>query len=591
MSIKEIPGLLGNDKGPELGKYNKAVPVLAAITAILVFLAFIPALDNGFVNLDDSYYVHDNPFIRSIDTISLKWVGITLVGSNWHPLTVLSHVMDHALWGYEPWGHHLTNVILHALNTALVMVVTVWLTGLALTSGLRRMKPDEAYERAIYAGLLAALLFGLHPLRVESVAWVSERKDVLCGFFFLLTIIAYLGYATAGEGRGKISYAISLLFCFAALMSKPMAISLPVVLLIIDFYPLDRHFWEGRRILIEKTPFFALGLLSAVMTILAQKAGGAIGSLEAHPLVVRLLVAVRAAAFYLYKMVWPLDLAPYYPYPAGSWHQNTEFAGAVILFVAITIICVATLRRTRVFSAVWAYYLVTLTPVAGIVQVGTQAAADRYTYLPSLAPTMFVAVVAALILNSNLRQKVAAASWAVIIIVLGALCALTVMQTHIWKDSVTLWTYVIKYYEYTPEADMARILAYYNRGKAYDLKGEFGQAVADYDRVIVLSPGNVSAYINRGTAYARTGSLKRALWDFDSAVKLDPKDADAYYNRGLAHLALGEAAMAIDDLVAAADLRPGSSQVYLALEKAYIASGDKEKAREAKKRALSLGSL
>jgi tetratricopeptide (TPR) repeat protein len=364
-----------------------------------------------------------------------------------------------------------------------------------------------------------------------------------------------------------------------------MAITLPIVLIIIDLYPLERFFWEGRRAVAEKAPFFALGVLFAGVTVWAQETGGAIGTIEAHPLGTRLLVAVRSVAFYLYKTVWPVDLAPYYTYPARASLLNPEYAGAVILFIVITLACVLALKRTRLFAAAWAYYLVTLTPVAGIVQVGSQAAADRYTYLPGLAPTALVAAGAALLLIGSGKRRVIGA---VVAAVLYALYSLTAAQIPVWKDSVRLWTHVIQYYEYTPEADAARVLAYYNRAKAYDEAGQPGPAIDDYDRVIILSPGNANAYINRGAAHARAGSLKRALWDFDSAIRLAPEDADAYHNRGLARLALGDIDPAITDLTAAAGLRPGFVAAYLALEQAYTISGDKEKALAAKERSLAL---
>ena len=207
MSIKGIPGLPG--KMPNLlDKYDAAVLLLAGLAALVTFIAFIPALDNAFVNFDDATYVSDNPYIRSLDAEFFRWAATSVFFSNWHPLTMISYAMDYALWGPDPWGFHFTSVVLHALNAGLAMIVTVWITGLALTSGVRRLERGEAYTRAIYTGLIAGLLFGLHPLRVESVAWVAERKDVLCGFFFLLSIIAYLRYATREKGKGLAAYAV-----------------------------------------------------------------------------------------------------------------------------------------------------------------------------------------------------------------------------------------------------------------------------------------------------------------------------------------------------------------------------------------------
>ncbi|MEE9614570.1 MAG: hypothetical protein V3W31_06400, partial [Thermodesulfobacteriota bacterium] len=395
----------------------------AFIVAAVTFLVYLPALYNGFVSWDDQLYVYENPNIRSLDAEFFGWLPTAVVSNNWHPLTVLSHAVDYALWGPDPMGHHLTSIVLHTLNVFLVFILAVRLVGDALPA------------RALATGAVTALLFGLHPIHVESVVWVSERKDVLCAFFFLLSIIAYLRYVRSGRGeagKGKATaYAASLAFFALALMSKPMAVTLPLVLLILDSYPLRRT--EGaRRAVFEKIPFFALSIFTSVITVWAQRTTEAVAALDAHPLATRLFIAVRAYAFYLYKTLFPLGLAPFYPVPENTSLLSIEFMAALALLVVVTVFCAAYLRRERAFSAVWLYYVATLLPVIGLVQVGLQSAADRYMYLPSLGPFLLVGLGAGVVVESYPKRDRQAAAFAALLIMAG-LAVGTVRQTGVWK--------------------------------------------------------------------------------------------------------------------------------------------------------------
>ncbi|MEE9543007.1 MAG: tetratricopeptide repeat protein, partial [Thermodesulfobacteriota bacterium] len=469
-----------------------------------------------------------------------KWAFTSVVSGNWHPLTLLSHAVDYALFGLSPWGHHLTSVILHSINTGLVFVVSISLFSLALPGEGReggeggRGDSDDASKRArlLLGACFTALLFGLHPLRVESVAWVSERKDLLCALFYLLSILAYIRYAAQGGGRG--GYALALVFFVLSLMSKPMAVSLPVVLIIMDFYPL-RRFGAGEKIkwvFIEKIPFFVFGVLGSLAALYAQRSSGAIATVEASPFLVRILVAARAYIFYLYKLIIPVKLAPVYPYPTDVRLFSLEYAGSIVLFLAVTLIVVLSVKRLKVLAALWAYYVITLIPVIGIVRVGAQGAADRYTYLPILGPCMLVG--AFLIYSRVLRKLPYALIIAGIIILSGAFAIKTRAQISIWKDSITFWSYEIELY---PEEGL---MAYINRGDAYERLGLYNKQVEEMDRVIEIDPLYMPAYNNRGSAYGWLGEYELAAGDYKRAIELNPENALLYRNLAWALSKLGK---------------------------------------------------
>ncbi|MBE9531887.1 MAG: hypothetical protein IME98_03685, partial [Proteobacteria bacterium] len=283
-------------------KFNSRILwALAIIAAVVTFLIYLPVLDNGFVNWDDPYYVYRNPNIRSLDII---WAFTAEVSSNWHPLTLLSHSLDYALFGLNPKGHHLTNILLHSINTFLVAILFFRLTML----GLKDEKSSKTLF-ALTASLITALFFGIHPLRVESVAWISERKDLLYALFYILSLITYITYAIRvknNEAGAKGFYAAALILFALSLMSKPMALSLPIVLVIIDIFPLERTnirelFGKKKMVLIEKIPFVLCSIFSAIVTLWAQAGSGAMSTLEGAPLASRLLISLRAYSFYIYK--------------------------------------------------------------------------------------------------------------------------------------------------------------------------------------------------------------------------------------------------------------------------------------------------
>jgi tetratricopeptide (TPR) repeat protein len=552
--------------------YNVKISAAAFVISLLTALLYLPALQNNFVNWDDQYYVYENSNILSIDYQSLNWMLTAFHASNWHPLTWLSHAIDYAVWGLDPLGHHLTSIVLHGLNTFLVVILITRL----IQIGQGRLSKDSQISSPVtrhsslgsplLAGAVTGLLFGVHPLHVESVAWVSERKDVLYAFFYLLSILVYLGYVRAEAGKRRVLYVMCLVLFVCSLMSKPMAVTLPVVLLLLDVYPLGRTgirelVGSQWRVVVEKVPFFVLSVVSSILTVQAQEAGGALKSLELHPMGERILVAFRALLFYLYKMVLPLDLAPLYPYPAVTGLLDIEYLGMVLLVVGITVFCIWRWRREKVWTVAWAYYVVTLFPVLGIIQVGGQAAADRYTYLSSLAPFLLAGLGAFEITKVVQERKDLLLLWKIPVLSLFIfLCALllifTVKQIKVWKDSVILWNYELNIY---PDASY---VAYYNRGKAFEERDEYTEALDDYKRAIDMNPRFPDSFINRGTVLEVIGSHKQALESYSKAILLDPVAADAYYNRGISYGSLGQYQQAIQDFTKAVTLNPQYAAAY-----------------------------
>ncbi|MFQ5586225.1 MAG: tetratricopeptide repeat protein, partial [Thermodesulfobacteriota bacterium] len=529
----------------------------------------LPSLHNSFVNWDDDVYIYENRGIQSLDAGFLKWAFTTVVGSNWHPLTLLSHGLDYAVWGLEPWGHHLTNTLFHTCNTALVFILTFWLVkqGMSIRSSTAGLN-----KAALIAGVVTALLFGIHPLHVESVAWASERKDLLCAFFFLLSILAYLFYASSTYSRKIIPYVAALALFTMALLSKPMAVTLPLVLLLLDIYPLERLPGKGtpgitRGVMVEKAPFLALSLLSSLATIWAQRTGGALATFDVYPLPSRILVALRAYMFYLYKMVLPLNLAPLYPYPEKIELLSLEYLGSLLLLTVLTLASIITFRRYKYISAAWFYYIVTLLPVIGIVQVGIQAAADRYTYLPSLGPFILFGVVIGFITerHSRIHTLLISASLALMFIFWGIS---TRHQIALWKDSMTLWSHEINLF---PERAYS---AYTNRGNSYFDEGNYKLAIEDFNKSIAINPQYEKAYSNRGNIYYRLGNNRQALLDFNTALELDPQYEHGYYNRGTLYLSSGNYRQAIKDFSSVIDLNPQYATAYNNRGSAYHSLGD-----------------
>lgn len=624
---------------------NKVRYYLAGSVSLITFAVYLRALHNDFVALDDDAYVFYNLHIRSFNLSFLRWAFLDFYASNWHPLTWMSHALDYAFWGLNPLGHHLTNILLHAVNTFIVVVLAMRLRE-ALTWTTEQKTPAAFLrERTILiTGGITGILFGLHPLHVESVAWVAERKDLLCAFFFLLGIMAYVRYADnasdvahRAERIGSTPctmrfafltdghYVLALGFFILALFSKPMAVTLPVVLLLLDWYPFNRiHSLKTfRSALVEKLPFMALSLMSSILTMHAQSAGQAIVPITLVPLSIRLLLAAKSLVAYLWKMAVPLNLVPFYPYPGNASLRSGEYLWAVALVIAITVICSVIAKKQKLWLSGWGYYVITLVPVIGIVQVGGQAMADRYTYLPGLGPFLIVGCATAWLFD---RMNASRKRWIPAVTVIGVativlasllLAYLTFQQIGVWKNSLVILNYILEkephnsphVYLYRGMAlekagklesaleDYNRAIAldpsyseaYESRGSLYQKKGRVDKAIEDFNESILLGPSSGKAYFNLGVIYAETGLFDQAIENFNLSLTREPAFADAYANRGVAYALTGRQGLAFADFGKAIELNDRSPDAYFNRGKLYYASGQKEPARADFQKACDLG--
>jgi tetratricopeptide (TPR) repeat protein len=504
-------------------------PVVLAGLAVsaIAFALYLPALRNGFVNWDDVEYLTSNPHLGRFDWRFVQWSFTTWWYANWHPLTWITYGVDRAIWGMNPLGFHLTNVAFHAANSFVVV---------QLAARLFR-RAGVAADAGLCGAVVVGALFACHPLHVESVAWVSERKDVLYAFFTLLGVLRYLDFTAADSTRRerRRAYAWALAFFVLAVMSKPMALTFPLVLLILDAWPLarlaDRTQWL-RIVVVEKLPFYAVALASAVVTLLAQRAGGTLEMADLS-LVERLIVAGRALGFYLAKLIAPVTLVPLYPLPPEISPLAWETLLALVAVAAITGLAWAMRHRAPLIAAAWAYYVVTLLPVLGLVKAGEQAAADRYTYLPMLGPLFVLGALAAVSWQASaeqpFRRRTGAALVAVVVLLLGAR---TVAQVAVWRDSFTLWEHVIRH-----EPDS--VTAHYNLGYSHYLVENLDAAQVAYERALAIDPHYTAALNELGGIHFARGAYERAVPYLEAAVAAEPTTAHYHLNLAIAYEELG----------------------------------------------------
>jgi len=563
---------------------------LALALALVTFFSFRGVLDDDFVSYDDPDYVTANAQVQAGLTLtSFDWAFSTGYAGNWHPLTWLSHMSDVQLHGLKPWGHHLTSLLLHCANAVLVLLLLHRLTG------------------AMWRSAIVAALFALHPLRVESVAWVAERKDVLCGFFFLLSLLIYVKYVSLhwdpplqlrlGSRQSKVSnplpssilhplssrwYWLALLFFALALMSKPMAVTLPFVLLLLDLWPLGRAELSTfnlqtstlRQLLLEKIPFFGLALASCVVTFLVQQRGGAMTSTA--PLLERLANALVAYGRYLAKTIWPENLAVFYPYPS-AWPIEWVVGSAVVL-LGVSGLAVRQIKSRPALAVGWFWFLGTLVPTIGLVQVGGQSMADRYTYLPQIG--LFVAVIFSVPVPS-----VASASWRMgflfsSVSILAALAWQTTRQIIPWRDTESLFRHALAVTERNE-------VAHNNLGVALQMRGEWAAAKEQYAAALQIKSRYADAHMNLGNCLVRLGDPTNALEHLQRALELTPT-ANAHYNLGTALMELGRHEEARESLRRAVALDPAMPAAQLNLGITETALGDAVAGATACRAALAL---
>ena len=532
-------------------KTDFRVVILVSLCLIVaIIIAYVQVNNFDFVGYDDQEYVTENSRVKKGLTVEgLKWAFTSFHSANWHPITWLSHMLDCELYGLNPMGHHWTNVQFHIANTLLLFFILFKMTG------------------ALWRSAFVAALFALHPLHVESVAWVSERKDVLSAFFGLLSIAAYCRYV---KNPRIINYLLIILLLGLGLMAKPMLVTLPFVLLLLDFWPLKRFqlnndrmlqadrvtffgFQGFLRLFLEKIPLFILVVISCILTFLAQKNYGAVQALEALPLINRITNALISYSSYVLKTIWPSSLAVFYPHPRNSL-PAWQIVGAVLLIAVAIFLSIRTSKKYPYIAVGLFWYLGTLVPVIGLVQVGNQAMADRYTYLPLIGLFIIITWGASdLAFKWHYRKIFLWVSW---VIIFSVLTVCTFSQAGHWKNGITLFKNAIKITENNYKAqnnlgaafslvdlDKAIVhfkealkikpdyaMALHNLGIALFDKGNYGEAVLYFNKALKINPQQTDARNNLANILFLQGKLDEAVSLYNKALKINPEHADAHYN-------------------------------------------------------------
>ena len=539
------------------------VPLIYVGLALATIAAFEPVLHNQFINFDDDDYVTENPQVNSgLTSRSIIWAFTSSHSFNWHPLTWLSHMLDCQLFGLNPSWHHLTSLLFHIANTLLLFYVLKRMTG------------------TVWQSAFVAAAFALHPFHVESVAWVAERKDVLSGFFWMLTMAAYIRYAQRPAiGR----YLLVVLVFSLGLMAKPMLVTLPFVLLLLDYWPLGRFQW-GRQssgknlrqfesaevscqkttaylLVGEKVPLFILAVISSIVTFIIQQSEGAVARIENIPLSFRISNAVVSYVSYISKMIYPSRLAVFYPIQSSGLPAWQPIVSLIILAGAsIGVVCTA--RRYRYLVVGWLWYLVTLLPVIGLVRVGGQAMADRYTYLPSIGIFIVFAWGAAELFVRWRYRKIVLGITAGVVLALLLIC--TRRQVSYWRDSLTLFGHALTVME-------NNYVAHNNYGLALLENGQADEAFTHFTEALRINPRSSFARVNIGIDYLKQGKFNEAIVYLNEALHLRPDWAQVYYYLGQAYSQQGKYELAIENYNQAVQLEPNNpdviNQLGMVLEK------------------------
>jgi len=539
---------------------RREVAGICAVLVVLVLVVFGQTFRHGFVNFDDDKYIYENPIISEGITLeNIAWAFTHVHAANWHPLTTLSHMLDCQFYGLWAGGHHLSNVLLHAVAAVLLFLVLREMTG------------------ALWRSAFVAAVFAIHPLRVESVAWVAERKDVLSGVFFMLTLWAYSRYVRRPESRGR--YTLVAVGFVLGLMSKPMLVTVPFVLLLLDFWPLGRLQQKSQlpRLLWEKLPLFALLVLSCVATVIAQ--GGAIQPLQRFPLPLRIGNALVAYGIYLRQMIYPAKLVVLYPMLKDGWPMWVALA-VLLLLMALTA-GAWILRGKKPYLIVgWLWYIGMLVPVIGILQVGHQAHADRYTYLPQIGIYLAATWAFASWAGDCRQRRMALGGLAVA--VLSILLATAHHQTSYWRDSIRLWTHAFECVPNNP-------VAHYNLGHVLQQQGRTEEAITQFREALRLNSAYTDALCNLGLALSQQGRTGEAIACYREALRVDRNDpkaltslpayAVAHCNLGIALFQQGQTEEAITQFREALQVSPDHADAHNNLGNALLfAEGKTEEA-------------
>lgn len=534
---------------------------------ILTLTVYWQVNDFDFINYDDPIYVYNNAHIQKGLTLpTIKWAFSSEVAGNWHPITMLSHMVDCHFFGLNPGKHHTTNVIFHLVNTILLFYIFWRITG-------------EQYK-----SFFIAALFAIHPLHVESVAWISERKDVLSVFFLFLTLWAYTRYI---QKKTIYRYLIIVLFFAMGLMAKPMLVSLPCVLILFDIWPLKSIQLTNQTTLFslahdiynrifEKIPLFFLSAISCIVTLSVQQQSGAVVSFEQLTFIVRLLNAIVSYTKYIGKMIWPDKMAVFYPHPGvpDLW----QVIISILLLLSLSFTAVNILKKYPYFAIGWLWYLGTLIPVIGLVQVGSQAIADRYTYIPYIGLSIVVTWGGYDLLKKFRLQKFAYIMAICIVIILSLK---TYHQIHYWQNSTLLYTHTMR-------VTKNNYVAHLNLGNIMTDNNNFIEAIQNFKAAIRIKPDLAQAHNNLGAAYEKIENFKEAIRSFNKAIELKPDYAEAHNNIGSVYKKNGQLNQAITHLDRAIQINPNYAEAYNNMGNAFEIDGQAEKAITHYKKALNI---
>jgi tetratricopeptide (TPR) repeat protein len=535
--------------------------VAVVLVAIILFI-YAPVRHYGFLSYDDSVYVSENAqVIRGLTGQGVLWAFTTGHASNWHPMTWLSHMLDVQMYGMNAGRHHFTNLLLHLANALLLFGILYRTTG--------------AWRRSA----MVAILFAAHPLHVESVAWIAERKDVLSTLFWMLTMHAYINYVS----KPRLGRYLTVVAVFAlGLMSKPMLVTLPLVLLLLDVWPLGRvHLEAGQRqvwlrMFREKIPLLMLAAASSIVTVMAQWRGGAVQSFEVAPLYQRTANALVSYVAYLGQMLWPRNLAAYYPpAPLSLW----LVAASASVLIGVSVIVIRFSRSRPYLFVGWLWYVFTLVPVIGLIQVGGQARADRYTYIP-LIGVFLIGVWGISVILERRRYRRAAPQAAACILVC-ALAAGARNQVRYWESDLALWEHAV---QTTADNYFART----NLGFAFIDGGDFAAGIAQYTEALKIKPDSAETHNALGAALLKQGQLDAAMEQFAMALRIKPGFAEAHSNRGMVLANRGDTEEAFSEFRKALEISQENPEVQYNFGFALASQGKLDEAMSYYRKALTI---
>jgi Tfp pilus assembly protein PilF len=540
--------------------------VVPSVVVLLTAIAFYPVLHNQFVNWDDYKNIVENPFYRGLSWTNIRWMFSVFYMGHYHPLTWLTLAVDYLVWGLNPFGYHLTNLLFHCANAVVLYLVA----GRIFLSADPSLNVYEHSLVPLAAGL-TALLFSIHPLRVESVAWVTERRDVLSGLFFLLTILSYLkavkiGVAHPGHKRWMIA---SLGLYLFSLLSKASGMTLPVVLLILDVYPLRRlgqistGWFDSKSLYVwrEKLPFFGLAVAAGVIALMAQYHAGALRPLEEHGIASRLMQALYGIAFYLWKIILPFGLSPLYEMVPNSNAWNWGFLSGALTVLVLSLVLFALRRRWPAVLASWITYLVILAPTLGVAQSGPQLVADRYSYFSCMSWALLAGAGLLRIWQLFVSERfVSRVSMMVTVTSLAGAAligfgVLTWKQAQIWHDSESLWRHALSI---APASSFGRN----NLGNALVAQGQFEEAIDQFQRALRINPNDADVVYNLGNALAQKGNFEEAAKQLQHALQINPGNAMAAYDLGNVRARQGRLDEAVDQFKRALKIDPALTRAH-----------------------------